>query len=94
MCSPLAALRCSPDTQGFQEGPGGNAAGVQPAVFLLHSFLQLAVWQRLNRQQGSVMRIALQDKAIVLCNCQTPVIIAWVGKHLVCAEQVQEGPGL
>ena len=66
--SPLAKVRRGPDAKSAQQVPGGNAAGVQPALLLLHGRPQLSIRQRLDWQQRSIMRVAVQDKAIVLCS--------------------------
>lgn len=41
---------------------------MQPALPGLYGALQLAVWQRSHRQQSSIMRVVIQDKAVVLCS--------------------------
>ena len=74
--SPLAKLQSSPDAKCTQQVPGGNAAGVQPALFLLQASPQLTVLQRLNWQQGGIMGVAIQHKAVMLCSSTAAINVA------------------
>ena len=41
---------------------------MQPALLGLHGAPELIVWQRCHGQQSSIMRIVIQDEAVVLCS--------------------------
>ena len=41
---------------------------MQPALPGLYGTLQLVVWQRSHGQQSSIVRVVIQDKAVVLCS--------------------------
>ena len=41
---------------------------MQPALPGLYGAPQLLVWQRSHRQQSSIVRVVIQNKAVVLCS--------------------------
>ena len=73
--SPLAEMQRSPQAKRAQQFPGGNTAGVQPAFLLLQACRQLAVWQCLYWQPGSIMGVAVQHEAIMLCSSPVDIIV-------------------